>query len=93
MPRSFASRVVVPQDVLVSDVGGESVLLNLKTEQYFGLDEVGTRMWRALTESTNIEQAYQTLLAEYDVPQQQLRQDLDELMDRLIQQGLLEVND
>ena len=36
-------RVVVPPGVLVNVIDGESVLLNLKNERYFGLDEVGTR--------------------------------------------------
>jgi hypothetical protein len=49
MSIAFESRVNMPSDVLVSEQDSESVLLNLKTETYFGLDEVGTRMWGALT--------------------------------------------
>src|SRR5437762_10901062 len=41
---TLVDRVVVPQHVLVRFMDGESVLLNLETERYFGLDETGTRM-------------------------------------------------
>ena len=43
---TLADRVVVPQHVLVRFMDRESVLLNLETERYFGLDETGTRMWK-----------------------------------------------
>ena len=91
MPVSFAARVLVPSDVLISEVGGESVLLNLKNERYFGLDDVGTQMWKTLVASDSIQAAYETLLAEYDVEANRLRQDLDDLIQKLLEQGLVEV--
>ena len=92
MSISFAARVSVPSDILISEVGGESVLLNLKNERYFGLDDVGTRMWKALIAVDSIQAAYEMLLAEYDVEANRLRQDLDELIGKLIEQGLVEIS-
>ena len=91
MPISFAARVRVPSDILISEVGGESVLLNLKNERYFGLDDVATQMWKALVASDSIQAAYERLLAEYDVEANRLRQDLDDLIQKLLEQGLVEV--
>ena len=91
MPISFAERLILPEDVLISSVEGESVLLNLNSERYFGLDEVGTRMISVLTSSNSIETAYESLLEEYEVENETLRRDLADLVDRLIDQGLLEV--
>ncbi len=78
-------------DVLVSEVGGESVFLNLKSERYFGLDEIGTRMWTLLTENQSIQAAYDAMLAEYDVDAARLRTDVDELVQKLLEHGLVEV--
>jgi len=91
MSISFAERLILPEDVLISNVEGESVLLNLNSERYFGLDEVGTRMLSVLTTSNSIQTAYEALLEEYEVENEALRRDLAELIDRLIDQGLLEV--
>ena len=91
MSISFDARVSIPADVLVSQLAGESVILDLKSESYFGLDEVGTRMWSALTTSDRIQDAYEGLLTEYAVSDEELREDLSELVERLIHQGLLEV--
>jgi hypothetical protein len=91
MPLSFAVRISVPADVLINVIDGQAVLLNLKTERYFGLDEVGTTMWQRLTTADSVEAAYATLVAEYEVEPERLRADLSDFTDRLIQNGLLEV--
>ncbi|HEX5734962.1 MAG TPA: PqqD family protein [Blastocatellia bacterium] len=76
----------------MSALAGESVLLNLKSEKYFGLDEMGTRMWGALTSSRSIQEAYEILLAEYDVEAERLRRDLSDLIEKLAEQGLIDVH-
>lgn len=87
----FESRVTVPQGVLVSEVGLESVFLNLKSSNYFGLDEVGTRMWKVLTTSETIQMAYDLLLNEFETSEGQLQSDLDELIQKLSANGLIEI--
>jgi len=91
MTISFNARVSVPPDILISELSGESVILNLKSECYFGLDEMGTRMWTALTTAESVQAAYERLLAEYDVSEEQLKQDLIDLVGKLTEQGLVEV--
>ena len=89
---SFLERAAVPAHVLVRILDREAVLLNLETEQYFGLDETGTRMWQLVTTSPNIDAAFQDLLAEYDVEPDLLRSNLMELLNRLVESGLLRVS-
>jgi Coenzyme PQQ synthesis protein D (PqqD) len=86
---SFSSRAQIAPEVMIQEVGGEAVLLDLKTERYLGLNEVGTRMWQVLLESDSIQAAYDTLLAEYDTTPQQLEEDLRELLDRLLENALI----
>ena len=85
-------RASVPQHVLVRILDRESVLLNLNTEQYFGLDETGTRMWELVTTKPSLDAAYQELLAEFDVEPELLRANLTELLGRLVENGLLQVS-
>ena len=89
MTISFTDGVAVPDGVLISNLQEESVLLNLDSERYFGLDDVGTRFLTVLTSSESIEVAHQQLAAEYDVDPQVLRQDLLALLEKLVDQGLL----
>ena len=91
MPISFDKKLVATQDTLINVIEDESVLLNLKSESYFGLDQIGTRMWNLLTSSDSIQAAYEALLDEYDVAADTLRQDMRDLIERLIANGLVEV--
>ena len=92
MSVSIKDRVTLPEEVLVSGLEEESVLLNLESEHYYGLDEVGTRMFSVLTTSNSIEAAFDTLIEEYDVDQEVLRQDLISLVDQLVSKGLVEIS-
>jgi hypothetical protein len=92
MATSFSMRVSVPANVLVQELDGESVFLNLDSGRYFGLDEVGTRFWKVLATSASVQAAYETLLAEYEVDPETLRRDLLGLADELVERGLVEVN-
>lgn len=88
----FSDRVVVPAHVLIRHLDGESVLLNLETEEYFGLDATGTRIWEVATRSASLEAAYATLVQEFEVEPDVLRANLAELMARLIENGLLKLS-
>lgn len=88
---SFADRAEVRPHVLVRFLDKESVLLNLETERYFGLDETGTRMWQVVTTAPNIDAAYQELQSEFDVESELLRWHFTELLGRLVDNGLLQI--
>jgi hypothetical protein len=92
MPISFSDRVKVPDGVLISNLAEESVILNLDSERYFGLDGVGTRMLSVLTTSDSIEAALAVLAEEYDVDQQVLREDLLALVNSLAEKGLVQIS-
>lgn len=76
-------------DVLHQELSGETVLLNLKTEHYFGLDPVGTRIWQVLGETSSAERVVQQLLTEYEVDENTLRADVERLIGELSKAGLL----
>jgi len=92
MEFSFSQNVTIPEDVVFRDLDGESVLLNLDNENYYGLDEMGTRMWHVLTNSKSIQEGYEILLSEYDTAPDKLHKDIIRLIEELATQGLLKLN-
>ena len=90
---SLTSEISVPKHVLVRVFQNESVLLNLDSEYYHGLDDVGTRMWQVVTQSKTLQDAYDLLLSEFEVDAETLKKDLIDFIERLVQRGLLEVHD
>jgi hypothetical protein len=93
MSISFSMRASVAPEVMIRKIGRESVILDLKSEIYSGLDEIGTRMWEVLTASGTIEAAYNTLLAEYQAGPEQIRKDLEDFIGRLVAERLLVVSE
>jgi Coenzyme PQQ synthesis protein D (PqqD) len=89
---SFSDRAEVLPHVLVRFLDKESVLLNLETERYYGLDETGTRMWQVVTAAPSIDTAFQELQNEFDVESELLRLHLTELLGRLVENGLLQIH-
>ena len=81
--------VQILPDVLSQEVSGETVLLDLNNENYFGLNEVGTRIWQLLKEQNNLEKIFDTLLDEYEVDEKKLRKDFDEIINQLKETGLI----
>lgn len=92
MAISFSDRVRVPDDVLISNLQEESVILNLDSERYYGLDDVGTRFLSVLNTADSIEAAYEKLIQEYDVDEEVLRKDLLTLVENLVAQGIVQIS-
>jgi len=83
--------VRISDDVVYRELSGESVLLNLNSGVYFGLDEIGTRIWYLLAEHGDSEKIIPMLIAEYDVSEAQLRADMSALIAQLSDKGLLKI--
>lgn len=84
-------RVVLSPEALFQEISGEGVILDLKSASYFGLDEVGVRLWQLLQADSSLEAASDTLLNEYNVGAEQLESDLCKLIEQLSQAGLVSV--
>jgi hypothetical protein len=92
MSSIWNQKIVQSEDVLHQELSGETVLLNLKTEHYFGLDPVGTRIWQVVGETSSAEQVVHTLLEEYEVEEAQLRADVERLVSELANAGLVQLS-
>ena len=87
----FNQKVVVSDEVLAQEVSGEMVLLDLKSEQYLGLNEVGTRIWQLLQAHSDLENVFKILLDEYDVEDVLLESDLNKLIAEMQEAGIVVV--
>ena len=76
-------------DVISQEASGETVLLDLQTENYFGLDEVGTRIWQLIKETDDLKAIFNTLLDEYEVSEDRLQNDMGVLLGEISELGLI----
>lgn len=83
------SPIRIASDVLDQEVQGESVLLHLGTETYFGLNPLGTRIWQWLQEGKSLAEIHSAVLGEYAVDPGTLERDLLDLVGDLHRSGLV----
>jgi hypothetical protein len=81
--------IALSPDVISQEVSGETVLLDLESESYVGLDEVGTRVWQLVKETNELQLIFDTLLEEYDVSEARLQLDLTTLLTEIEGLGLV----
>ena len=79
----------VPPQVMSRPVGDETVLLDLASGIYFGVEGVGQRIWEAVAEGQSLGQAAAVVAAEYDVDEARAQQDVIAFATDLVSRGLL----
>jgi hypothetical protein len=86
-------KVTIPETVLATELDAEGVLLNLETGEYFGLDEVGLEMWKALNTNGDVAAARAALSEQFDVTDEVLARDLGAFVGKLAERKLLLISD
>ena len=76
-------------DVMTQLVEGETVLVHLQTNEIYALNPTATRAWDMLATGSNREEVQEALLEEFDVPPDQLRDEIDALITELVEKKLL----
>ncbi|KJR46647.1 hypothetical protein UF75_2941 [Desulfosporosinus sp. I2] len=83
--------VVQATDVVAADMDGETVMMRIKSGMYYGLDDVGSRIWELIATPRQISQVIDILMEEYDVERSKCQANTLELMNQLYDEGLIKI--
>ena len=86
-------KITFADTVFAQEVDGEMVLLDMNSENYFGLDEVGTAIWQAMQEKKNLKEVFEVLLGQYEVEEDVLKKDLINFVEKLKESGLIKIEE
>jgi hypothetical protein len=89
---SSNERVIATQRHVSQTVAGEVVILHLDDGAYYGLNEVGTRVWQLLQEPRTPEEIAKDIVREFEVEPEQCARDIDELLRTLFEKGLVQAD-
>jgi len=85
-------KVLLSDSVFAQDIDGEMVLLDTRNDLYFGLDEVGGTIWRAIeTHKGVLSEVLKELIDTYDADEETLQNDMFRFIGTLKEHGLAEV--
>ncbi len=87
----LGAKVRLPEHVVYRAFVKETVVLNLQTGKYHGLNPTGGRMLEMLQRAASVREATEKLAAEYGQPQQEIESDLVDFCRDLLERGLIEL--
>jgi hypothetical protein len=89
---SVNSTVVAAETQVSSDLGEEVAILDFKAGVYYGLDDVGARVWQLVQEPRKVCEIRNALLEEYEVEPDRCERDLIALLRNLAGEELIEIS-
>jgi hypothetical protein len=90
---SASATVVTAKDKISADLADETVILDLTSGTYYGLDALGTRIWSSIQEPRTVSDVRDVLLDEYEVDPDRCERELVAFLRDLAAQGLIETKD
>ena len=85
------TKVVVSKDQLSANLGDTLAILHMGSNTYYGLDEVGLRVWELIQKPVSIGQLCENIVNEYDVDPKVLETDIVSLLEEMLEAGLVEI--
>ena len=80
-------------DAVSCELDGETAILNVRSGDYYGLDEVGASVWRIISRPHTIAEIIKAITLEYEVDAARCESDLIDLIGKLATHGLVEISD
>lgn len=88
---SLQDCVVQGKGNIVSDMGGEKVMLSVQNGKYYNLGEIGGKIWDSIEMPISVGQLVTTLMLEYDVDQSECQQQVISFLAHLAEEGLVQI--
>ena len=86
-----SSKITISPNVVSRAVGDETVILDLESGTYFGLDSIGARVWQMMGEGKTLSEICDVMVDEYDVSRETLEQDAVRLASELAAKRLISI--
>ncbi|MDT0121895.1 lasso peptide biosynthesis PqqD family chaperone [Paenibacillus sp. RRE4] len=84
--------VIRKEGNLVSDMGGEKVMMSISSGKYYNLGSTGGRIWELIVEEKTLNELIETLATEYDIQAEQCRDQVVAFLEHLSREGLINIS-
>jgi hypothetical protein len=92
MANPLPEQITLSPHAIFQKINAEAVILDMQSEQYYALNEVGMRLWELFAEGKSVQAAIQVLLDEFDVEESALHSDVSQWLHDLSELGLIVID-
>lgn len=78
-------------NILVSNIDNEVVMMSIENNQYYGLNNIGSRIWQLIQQPVGVEKIVDCLYNEYDVDKTECEKDVCDYLEQLISKNLITI--
>ena len=93
MKLSKSSIIQLSKEAVHCDVEDEVVILCMNDGVYYGLNSVGAFIWNIIKKPKSVDEIHRAIIKEYDIGKEESERDLMELLNDLLNKGLIEITD
>ena len=86
--QSMVNRI---EDIVASDIDGETVMMSVEKGKYYGLDFIGSRVWELIEKPIRVSELIDALLLKYDIDRETCERDVLAFLEELQKDGILMV--
>ncbi|MDZ7817300.1 MAG: lasso peptide biosynthesis PqqD family chaperone [Aliarcobacter sp.] len=79
-------------DLLSSEMDDELVMMNLESNNYYGLNKIGKDIWEILEENQTLESLCNKLIEKYDVSFEECKNDITPFLEKLKESNIIEIS-
>lgn len=79
--------------LVYNEIDGQVVMLNLKKEAYYSLNEVGSVIWTELSDPCTLEDLIKRLIEKYEISASRCSEDIEPFLNELVELGVIEILD
>jgi len=88
---NFKEKMTISNTVFVQEIDDEMIIMDTQSENYFGLDTMGTQMWHILVENSSLDNLKMKILEMYDVEESVLEHDIEVFISELLKNKLITI--
>ncbi|MGX1827607.1 lasso peptide biosynthesis PqqD family chaperone [Paenibacillus taichungensis] len=90
-PMNGEDRVLRKEGNLVSDMGGEKVMMSIHNGKYYNLGSTGGRIWDLISQERTLTELVEVLASEYEIESDICREQVVQFLEHLTHEGLIDV--
>ena len=86
------SKIIIPETLLLQKIDEDTILLDINTQEYFQINEVGTLIWEILSEKKELSEVKKEIATLYDIDEDQIEIDIFNFLEALNEKGLINID-
>ncbi len=85
------NRILLNQELLQSEIDGETIMMSIDNGKYYGLNTVASRIWEIIKDEPLLSELIEKLVEEYDIEKKQCEIETQEFLSNLIENKLIKI--